>query len=188
MSGTIEIPFNIGETVYWIGNGYAEEMIQCPECLGTKTIKMVQANGKEFQIDCAGCSVGFERSTGQVKRGVWNHRPTLFTPRRVEISGAEVRYSEADPTANCYSCVNAKELFRLEAECLVACDKANEEKAEALRGNEIARLKSKKRDMAWSVHYWQSVISNLERDLENARARLGVCKERERVKSEKAKA
>jgi len=91
MASSIPIPFALGQPLWWVGNGYQEEWVVCPECCGTKVITMVQGNGTAVSLNCAACAVGFMPPTGRVKRVFYRHEPTPFVPRRVEIYGQEIR-------------------------------------------------------------------------------------------------
>lgn len=177
MSGAIEIPFAIGETVWSIGSGHREETVVCPECAGTKAITMIQGSGERFSLGCARCGPVYEDPRGYITRTIYEHRPERFVCARVSVDGAEVRYSEAPSSATCYTSRDSADLFRDQAECQARCDVLNAEKAAADREREIANIASKRKDLAWSVHYWQGQIRRLEKQLEAARAALAVCKE-----------
>lgn len=182
-SHSIEIPFEIGETLYSVGSGYREERVTCPECVGLKALRVIQGDGKEFFLPCACCTQGFGEPSGTVLQPIYEHRPTKFIPRRVNVNGPEIMYSEADPSSACYSSVDAKSLFRTEEECLVACKAADQYRKEAFDASWLQQRKSKKRDMAWSVHYWQGQIKSMEADLVRMKARLDDCKAREMAKA-----
>lgn len=66
------------------------------------------------------------------------------------------------------------------AECAVRCKELNEERRKTDEERAISNLASKRRDLAWSVHYWGGQVKKLERDLEVARARLARCKDKKR--------
>lgn len=181
MSATISIPFAIGQPLWWIGSGYQEEWITCPECAGTRVITMIQGNGEQFAIECAACSLGWEPARGAVKRTFYQHKPTPFIPKRVDISGGEIHYSEASPDASGYSFAYVKDLFASEVACADRCAELNEERTKAAEEQALAQLASKRKNLAWSVHYWGGQVKALERDLERVRTRLGACKERKRI-------
>jgi len=75
-------------------------------------------------------------------------------------------------------------LFESKDACQEACDALNAECTKHEEEMAIATLASKRRDLAWSVHYWGRLVKNLERQLEQARARLAVCKEKEKSKGQ----
>ena len=188
MGGSIEIPFEIGEEVWWAGHGSRIEDVVCPECVGTRFITMTNGAGEVFKLDCAACRTGYETSRGTIQRTFYEHAPVRFVCRRVDISGREVRYSESSPSASCYSMVEAKNLYRDLEECRKACERLNVERQKNLDETYINNLKSKRRDMAWSVHYWGGQVRKLRDELKRAEDRLDVCKAKERAKAESAKA
>ena len=175
MENSLKIPFAIGQIVFSVGNGYKEEYITCPECLGHKTVIMTQHNGETFEIECAGCRQGFDPSTGTVKRLFYKHSPTSFYCNRVSVNGNKVTYSESNPDSNCYNSTEVKYLFVTEEECQKECDRLNIELTKQEDEILFHKLKSKKRDLAWSVHYWNNQRLKLERDLKFVNNRLGLC-------------
>jgi len=173
--GSIEIPFNIGEQIWWVGNGYREEWITCPECAGTKVLTLIQGNGEKVSLDCACCSLGYEPPTGTIKRTFYQYEPTPFICQTVEMGfGGDFRYTDVIGQSH-----EVKgNLFRTKEECQEQCDKLNLEKEKDEERRLLNNTQSKRRDMAWSVHYWGQMVSKLKKELEAAQARLNVCKEK----------
>lgn len=178
---TIPIPYALGAELWWVGNEYQEQWVTCAECAGSKAITVIFGNGETASLACAACLRGYEPPAGVVKRVFYEHKPTPFTANRVRIDGDEVQYSTSEPSASCYRTVDAKALFLTEAECQVECDKLNAERIKHEEKMAIQNLASKRRDLAWSAHYWRSEVARLEKNLESARARLAVCKERKKT-------
>jgi len=181
MTATLVIPFAIGETIWWVGYGSRTERMPCPECCGSKVLTLIQGNGVQVSINCACCGHGYEEPRGWIEQTIMEHRPTSFTPRRVDISGATIRYSEDNPASNCWRPVEVENLFRDEAECARRCEALNEADRKHREKQSINHLASKRRDMAWSVHYWGRRVTDLRRDLELAESRLDACKARKKV-------
>jgi len=180
----IKIPFELGSTLWWTGSGYREEWIECSECVGSKAITMIQGNGTEVSIACACCSHGMERPSGSVKRIFYEHSPMLFVPKRVRVDGGEIMYSSASPGANAYSSIDATALFASKEECEARCKELNLERTKYEEERAVANLAPKRRDMAWSAHYWGRQVKRLEEELITCRARLAVCKTRDEKKKE----
>ena len=178
MENNLKIPFAIGQSVFSVGDGYREEYITCPECLGYKTITMTQHNGETFEIECAGCRQGYDPSTGTVKRVFYKHFPTPFICNRVSVNGDSISYSQSSPDSSCYSSKETKYLFTTKEDCQKECDKLNIELTKQEDERLFNNLKSKKRDLAWSVHYWNNQRLKLERDLKFVNNRLGLCEEK----------
>lgn len=166
MSATIEVPFALGVTIWRAKYGFRETWVTCPECCGTKAVTLILGNGENYSIDCACCQSGYGPPLGVVKETVYECDPRRFTPTKIDKWGDEWVYSDG------HNNVYVKDLFDAEDPCRRRCDEMNREhEAELVRRNEAIH-ESKKRDLAWSVHYWGRTVKRLERELEGARARL----------------
>ncbi len=176
MPGSLEIPFAIGQQVWWIGNGHREQLVTCPECAGTKAITMILGNGEQVSLYCENCRLGYDPPTGQVKRTYYEHSPTRFTPLRVGVDGSEIRYSESGPDSTCYSSAYAKDLFATQEECQVRCDVLNAEKTQEETDRAWQVLLQNRKKMASSVGYWSQMVGRLRKELAATEARLAVVK------------
>jgi hypothetical protein len=171
---SVPIPFALAEVVWHAGYGQHSEWSTCPECCGSKTITLTQGNGDQVSLDCACCSRGFNPPTGTIERRVSNRRPVPFICAWVEVRGEEIRYMEN--TTGSGTIVDSKDLFRDQNACQQRCDELNklfEEEQERLI---LATISHKRKDMAWSAHYWGRKVKDLERELELAKKRLGLIK------------
>ena len=177
-SHSLPIPFALGEQVWWVGNGYREESITCPECAGTKALTMIRGNGEQVSLECNYCQLGYNPPRGVVSRIYYDHRPTLFTPRRVRVDGDEITYSASEPDATCYVTAYARDLFTSQDECQARCDILNAERTRAEEDKALAMLTSKRQSLAHSVHYWGNLAKNLKKQLEQVEARLAVVKQK----------
>ena len=178
----IEVPFELGETVWRASYGNREERVQCPECLGSTVITILRGDGERFDIDCGCCKHSYDATGGTIKRFFSESEPELFTCRRVRIDGDDVEYSESPPGEGAYNITKATRLFRDKADCQKECDRINEETQKENEAREVRNIASKRKGMAWSVHYWNRNLKELERKVEVARARLHVCKEKAKVR------
>jgi hypothetical protein len=187
---SLEIPFAIGEQCWHIGPGSREEILPCPDCAGTKFVTLILGTGEEHTLDCRGCQSGYDPPRGYITKTIRGYTPTPFTPARVTGFDGErgVQYTEAPPDASCYRTASSVDLFKTREECEIAC-KARE--SDFYTEEEIRirnQLVGRRKDLAWSVHYWRDQIRRLEGDLEAARNRLDVCKAREQKKAKKGAA
>jgi hypothetical protein len=172
MKGAIEIPYAIGSDLWWVGYGGREDWVTCPECAGTKVVRLTLGNGEQYEIDCRACSVGYDPPSGVVKHHVYEHRPTPFHARRVEIWGNSFRYGEESPESGCWRPVEVGDLYESREECAARCEALNQERAAQEATRQIQNLASKRRDLAWSVHYWRGQKRRLERELASVNGRL----------------
>ena len=176
MPGSLEIPFAIGQQVWWVGNACREEWITCPECAGTRVITMILGNGEQVSLDCENCTHGYEPATGQVERTYYEHAPMSFIPGRVSVDGDEIRYSESGPDSTGYSSSYARDLFATKEECQVRCDALNAEKTREREDQSRQILLQSRKKMAWSVSYWREQVTRLRKELAVTEARLAVVK------------
>ena len=174
MSATISIPFAVGEEVWAVGHEHREEWISCPECAGTKALRLVKGNGEEIELACNYCGPGYDPPSGRVTHLVYDCQPERFVCRRVlRIEGDVVEYSESATRLR-----RSNELFRDREECAKVCAQKNVEYQQDRERREIANLESKRRSLAHSSHYWTSQRSKLLRDLGHIEARIRIIKER----------
>ena len=173
MPGSVEIPFAVGESVWWIGHKTQERTVTCRECAGQKFITLIQGNCAQFKIDCACCSRGYDSPSGVIRETWYEHLPELVTLGDVFINGKEIRYAKGDGSSRQ---LDASVLFRTMDQCLEECVKRNAVNEKDRMEQAEHNLKSKRREMAWSVHYWQGQAKRLRDDLEACERRLDVCK------------
>lgn len=167
MSGpTISIPFALGEELWSIGNGIRTEHITCPECAGTKVLTLIKGNGEHVELDCGYCGTGYDRASGVVPRTIYEHRPTPFIPRRLDMCGGEFTYSESPPDANGYSYEYAKNLYKSREECEEACAKLNAERAKNDERQALLNLQHRRRTLSHSASYWTTQAAKLRKDLD----------------------
>ena len=172
-TATIEIPFAVGQELWWIGNGHRTETIVCPDCAGSRAITMILGNGDQVSLECRCCQLGYDQPRGVVERTYFGHEPIRFIPKRVSCEGDRIYYSKS---VGACSRVHSSELYATESECQQRCDELNNTATEAELVRSMHVRESKRRDMAWSASYWRGQVKDLEQKLERARARLAVCK------------
>lgn len=176
---TISIPLPLNTTLWWTGHGTHEQRTKCPECLGTRVAEVHLANGEKYSLDCACCQSGYDPPRGYVTETVYVYEPTPFVALRVRMDGDEFSYSESPPSAMSYSSVYAKDLFLTKEECAARCAEKTAEQAKALEAGRFRHLESKRKRLAWSVHYWRTQVRKLTEELDRAKARLSRCKNTE---------
>ncbi len=166
-----------------VGTGGYERHITCPECLGEKTLTVIQKNGESFEVECACCRRGYEGSLGVIKQYVQDYRPERFVCNRVTgFSRGLVQYSEAPLDATCYSYKNSDNLFRDKTECQAKCEELNAEDERRREEQFYHHRIGSRRDLAWSVHYWNGKIRKCREELARYEKRLVECKERRAAK------
>jgi hypothetical protein len=172
VTASIPIPFAIGEELWWVGRGWREITETCPECAGTLVLTLIKGNGEQQSLDCNYCASGYEPPRGWVKRIVYERKPQAVKPTAVAMGRdpGQFRYTWFDET------IDASDLYRDRDACAARCDEMNAEHAKEQARLVVANRESKRRNLAFSSHYWSRMVKDLERDLAAARARLVVCK------------
>ena len=124
-TASLPIPFAIGEEVWWVGPGWKQEMITCPECAGTRALTLILGNGESVSLACDNCSLGYDPPRGVVKRTYYHHEPEQFQCLDVRIDSAtEFRYLCHDRGSK------STDLYRDRDECAKACTALNEKRKE----------------------------------------------------------
>lgn len=177
MTNSIEIPFALNVPIWWTGNAYSEEWIECPECAGTRVIEMIKGNGEHVSLDCALCGPGYESPRGVIRIHRYEYRPEPFIPRRVRADGSDFMYSESSPEASSYSSIDSKNLFATREACQAKCDEMNAEHEKNQAERLIHEIRSRRKSLAFSASYWQGQVREYEKRLSEARALLSRCKQ-----------
>lgn len=167
----IPIPRPLNVTLWWIGDGYRQERIECPECAGTCAIEMTKGNGEKVSIQCGHCQSGFDPPRGWVNRTRFAYAPEAVVASKCTMHGDTFYYS-----LECGRNTIADRLFLTFDECAAECVKLNDEHNANELQRELACLSSNRHSMSFSASYWGRQVKDLERKLELARARLAVCK------------
>jgi hypothetical protein len=102
--------YAIGDKAFVADYGTAEERVVCPDCGGTKKVKVVLASGEELEARCQHCSVGFESTgyvtvtryaprvwkgtVGSVKIDTNDERPVSYMLRETGVGTGRIHYED----------------------------------------------------------------------------------------------
>lgn len=163
----LEIPYEVGSKIWTPGSGVVKERVECPECCGTLAVTLELANGERHSLECQCCKAGYEPARGWITQRTFTSDPIEAELTDIEITThSGVRYCVLG------AWVGLDMLFESKADCEARCAELRaEHKADEDRII-FNNLKSKRKDLAWSVHYWRRKVKDLERELERARAYL----------------
>ena len=168
----LNIPYDVGAEMWTPSNDSHMLTVQCPECCGNKYVTVTLGSGNVYTLDCACCGHGLDRPRGYVEVRDYTSGPKCVTLGAVTIetwgSGPELRYGG----------IGVTDLYENEEACRDECTRRNRERKKNDEEQALHRIASKRKELAWSVHYWGRQVAELKRDLERAEARLAVCKER----------
>jgi hypothetical protein len=162
-----QVMFNIGDEVFHAHCEMRDKWITCPDCFGTKTLKVILGDGTELVIPCAGCGPGYEPPRGVVKTYERSPGVEVFTISGIEITRERIKYHASSRILNSENVFATKE--EAQARSL--------ELAALYEKEEAARLQRKERDThswAWHVHYHRSKIRNAKKEIELSEEKLGI--------------
>jgi hypothetical protein len=159
--------FNIGDTVFHANYSMGEQWVTCPDCFGTKTLKVILGDGTEYVIDCAGCSHGCTPPSGQVKR--YAHSSFI---EEVVISGVQ-QTDKGYEYRSYYHILSGENVFatREEAEARAAELITIKDQEEQER---LQRKEKDTRSWAWHVHYHRDKIRRAKTEIEYSEKKLGI--------------
>jgi len=170
--------FNIGDVVYAAEIKRDEEYIPCPDCFGTKCLRVILGDGTEHTIDCAGCKEGgYGRTSGLVR----TYRYTAGA-KRITISGMDLSATTCEYRAGCNN-YQAANLFHDEADAVArAAVLAKDQEVQRLAA--LQRKEKPAHSWAWHVHYHRSLIRDAKKAIARSEAMLAVAREKSKTGDE----
>lgn len=173
--------FNIGDKAFMATYGRNEKFVTCPDCLGSKRVKVVLGDGTEILIECGGCDPGgYQSSTGAIRQYDYSVDVVQRTVTGINTTANSIAY-ELDNFGNCsYYTGTDETVFRTEEEA-----KAYGEKMKIdYEAEENKRLMAKTKDhrsWAWNATYHRACIKDLERQLAHHREKVKICDKKKGV-------
>lgn len=177
--------FTIGDTVWVAGQRTKEVFETCPECFGKRFLTVILGDDSQVQIDCAGCSRGFDRPSGQV-----SHYETVIGAEVHTITGIEQRIENGLIKVTYRSSNFSLDEDRVFAdkEHALAMSESLKNAHEQDEKNRYENLKhSRTRTWSWHVHYHRKYIRDLEKQMEYHKGKLKVSLEHSKEKVESPK-
>jgi len=167
--------FNLGDLVFRATYGRHEKWVTCPDCLGTRHVKVILGDGTEVTIECGGCYPGgFEASKGVILQYEYRVEVRTHTVTGVTVRSGGAEY-ELDKFGGCsFYVATDKDVFATEAEALAYGESMRAEHEEA----ENKRLMSKTKDhksWAWNATYHRREIARHEREIAYHKQKAHIC-------------
>jgi hypothetical protein len=166
--------FKIGDKVFQASYGRQERWITCPDCLGSKRVKVILGDGTEVSIECGGCYPGgYEPSRGAIRQYDFAVEVTERTVTGVCMHGTEVKY-ELDNHGGSYYTGDDTTVFATveEARAKGERDKAEHEEAENKRF--LAKTKDH-HSWAWNSTYHRRCAEKARKEMEYHQDKARVC-------------
>jgi hypothetical protein len=167
--------FKIGDTVFQSEYSRQEKFVTCPDCLGTKRIKVVLGDGTEISIECVGCNPGgYNPPMGLIRQYEYGVEVKKRQVTGVKETLTEIEY-ELDKFNSCYRRGTNNDTFATEEEAIAHGE--SEKKIHEDKENKRMMAKTKDaRSWAWNATYHRNQIRHLEKELEYQRAKAVICK------------
>ena len=163
--------FNIGEKVYVAAFERKAITVTCPDCFGSRRVRVILGDDTEIAIECGGCDPGgYQPPLGYITNYEWAASAELKTVVGIEErAGEPTRYNFAG------SCdFEGNKTFATEEEALA---KANELR-QAHEDEENRRLMAKTKNTkswAWNATYHRRLAKKAREDLAYHEAKAVVC-------------
>lgn len=169
------LPFPLGTKVFTVNVVREVNYVTCPECGGTKHIRIV-AHAAEYVVECEAC-YHFGNPTGKVRKDTIQVIPQEIILKDVTLDAGEFTYFTAIPeVGKARVCYPVEELFLTKEDCLPLCQKKREE----IQAREDAQLEAEIRQnrnrVAFTYRYWKGNAAKLEKQLEYARNKCKLLK------------
>lgn len=172
--------FKIGDKVWYARAGRYETQILCPDCEGSRRVRVIFANNEETSIDCGGCSRGYEGSSGTITEYKFKADVHQTTIDGVDQYRNKTTYKvNGNEYMNCYYSFDEKDIFGTEEEAVKRCQELIKEEVDIERDRLLRKEKDSK-TWAWNASYHRKNIKNAERDLAYHRAKLAIADARKK--------
>ncbi len=181
------VRFEIGDVVFRADFGRHETFVACPDCLGSKHVKVVLGDGTEVIIECGGCDPGgYEPSTGMIRQYKYETRVRQYQVTGVKTTATTVEYelnhfgggsyytgnNDFDDLSHDF--ITHRNVFATREKALAHGDKLKSEFEESENKRLMAKTKDAK-SWAWNATYHRRCIKDLERQLEYHRSKVEIC-------------
>lgn len=164
--------FQIGDTAYYAKAGRYETQTTCPDCDGTRRIRLILANNEQVSIDCGGCARGYEGSHGTISEYKFKAEIESFVIGGVNICTEKTQYS-TDRSGGHWYTFDEKDVFITRKEAEDRCKELIEEAVTEER-NRLLRKEKDTRSWAWNASYHRKQIKQAQKDLTYHTAKLNV--------------
>src|SRR5687767_13466403 len=85
--------FKIGDTVFQASYGRHERWITCPDCLGSRHVRVILGDDTEVKIECGGCNPGgYEPPLGRIRQYDYSVEVKEREITGICMHGTEVKY------------------------------------------------------------------------------------------------
>lgn len=167
--------FQIGDKVFKGTYDRREKWVTCPDCLGSKTVKVILADSTELTIECGGCDPGgYKGSIGRIRQYDWSTDAKEMTVTGVCMKANSVSYELNNWGEGSYYTGTDEDTFATKDEAQAHGD--IEKVAREADENKRLMAKTKNaRSWAWNATYHRRCIKDHEEQLEYHRSKVQIC-------------
>ena len=166
--------FKIGDEVFKARYDKVETFVTCPDCGGTRYVRVLLHDDTEIRVECGCCNRGgYQPSTGQIKQYQYTTFASPYTVTGISTRSDNISYELNNFGSGMYWTGDESELFPTIVEAM----EAGEKKKAAHEAEENKRLMAKTKDAkswAWNAAYHRNCIKKAEQDIEYHRSKVQI--------------
>lgn len=167
--------FKIGDTVFQASYGRREHWIICPDCSGSRTLRVILGDDTEVNIECVGCKLGYEAPTGRIRQYEYSVETKERTVTGVCMHGEKVSYEMNNFGVGCsYYTGDAHEVFATHDEAQAYGEQRRLEHEAEENKRWLAKTKDH-RSWGWNTSYHRREAERARKDMEYHQAKAQVC-------------
>jgi hypothetical protein len=168
--------FALGDKVFKANYGRHEKWVVCPDCFGSKHVKVVLGDGTEIVIECGGCDPGgYQPSTGRIRQYEYSTEVKEYTVTGISTGARDgVRYELNNFGGGSYYTGDGDEVFGTREEAYADGEKKRLEHESEENKRWMAKTKNH-RSWSWNATYHRNCIKDLERQIEHHRRKVQIC-------------
>lgn len=163
--------FNIGSEVWYASTQTLNTTVPCPDCFGTRWLKVELADGTVHTIDCAGCARGYLGPAGFLESYVVQELVTQHVITGVSYTAEEgIKY-----TAVGFYEAPESVVFETEEDAKEEAARLTVKRTE-VETKRLANRMDNAHTWAWHVHYHRRALKEARKQVELHSAQLEAAK------------
>jgi len=167
--------FSIGDKVFTATYSRKETRITCPDCGGSKRVKVTLFDGTEILIACGGCDPGgFEPSRGFIKKYKFQVVVAQRTVTGIRESMQSLEYEVDGTNCHCYI-MKSEAVFETEQEA-VAYGESQKETTQAEENKRFLAKTKNEKSWAWNYSHHMKCLAAAESNVLYHKSKVEICK------------
>lgn len=166
--------FKIGDMVWFARADKNGVQIECPDCAGTRRIRLILANDEQVSIDCGGCMLGYKGCSGTVTEYKFKADVRQGIIGGVEETREKITY-RIDQAEGCYYSFDSNDLFENREDAIKRCQELIDKEIESEK-ERLLRKEKDTRSWAWNASYHRKRIKEAEKEIVYHTGKLNVAK------------